>query len=307
MQNLISLIQTNTNKAIYLIMVSTIFILILLYLLKQSLKAKNYQILRLKNKKNFNAIKSDSPLKNPTIEGKQIGLDNIEKQFSVTKRVVLPLLIIPFILLGMLPFMKQIPATILTFLLGVATLVFGMLAKPIIENGISGLVLSYSKVINVGDTVMVDKSYGTIEDINPFYTIVKMWNWRRYAIPNIQMIKNKFTNYSLIDNYQWTHVEFFVAYESNIDEVERLAKSCARQSEYFAPHEEPRFWVMEMSKESIKCWIVAWADNATNSWYLQNDVRTNLIKALQDNGIKIHRNYHQVEEQIPSFERMQVQ
>jgi small-conductance mechanosensitive channel len=63
----------------------------------------------------------------------------------------------------------------------------------------------------------------------------------------------------------------------------------AQKSPCFADYETPQFWVMDMEKEGIRCWLAAWADNPTNAWMLSHDIRTGLAASFRSLGIAPHR------------------
>ena len=79
-----------------------------------------------------------------------------------------------------------------------------------------------------------------------------------------------------------------MSYESDINEVRNISIDIASKSKYLAVKEQPKFWVMEMGKEGIKCWVCAWTKSPTDSWYLKIDVRQRLIEAFQTHGIQTH-------------------
>lgn len=289
MKVVLEFLETHVVSVIYLAVVILLFAWLLIYFRRQLSKAQRHQKKRLRNKRFFNAIRSKSPVQNPNDSGKQIGLENIEKQFTITKKFLIPLLFFPFLLFAILPFAEVLPTTFITFFVGVATLIAGLATRPLIENIMSGLVISYSRVLNVGDTIMINKSYGTVEDINLFHTVVKIWDWRRFVIPNIKMLQQEFINYSLTDSYYWASVEFYIAYDADVAIVEEIAISCAETSNYYnKQYEKAKFWVMDMEKDSLKCWVVAWANSASEAWYLQNDIRTGMIKKFQEHQIATH-------------------
>lgn len=110
------------------------------------------------------------------------------------------------------------------------------------------------------------------------------------------MINMEFLNYTLNDKSQWAHVEFYVSYDSDLDLVKKIAQNAALSSEKRMGIEEPSFWIMETSRDSIKCWLAAWAASPIDAWELKADIRTSLILGLKQAGIKTHINYHSMEE-----------
>ena len=188
-----------------------------------------------------------------------------------------------------IPYFPTLPAAFVSFFIGALTLVVGTAAKPAIENFIAGVVLAFSRTINIGDTVLMDgEHYGTIEDLGYTHSVVRIWDWRRYVVPNNQMLTKSFLNYSLHDSFLLAYIEFRVAPDTDMDVVERLCREIPKQSKYFAPYEDPELWIMGMEKDAILCWCGCWADSPADAWYLKADVRSKLIKAFIKEGITTH-------------------
>jgi hypothetical protein len=156
-------------------------------------------------------------------------------------------------------------------------------------------ILIYDFSLNIGDTILIDEKYGTVEDINLSYTTVKTWDWKRYVLPNIRMLQQNFMNFTLVDKYQWVYIEFWAAYENDLQEVERIALDCAKQSKFTLEDNVPYFWIMEMAMDGYKCWLASWADNPSSAWSLRNDLRTRLIMEFSKKNIKYHSLHHVVE------------
>ena len=97
--------------------------------------------------------------------------------------------------------------------------------------------------------------YGIVEDINLTTTIIKTWDWKRFVVPNSKMLDTDFINYTLTDKVQMAYIEFQVAYNNDITEIEKIALKCAAESEYISSNEKPAFWVMSTDEKSIKCWL----------------------------------------------------
>jgi small-conductance mechanosensitive channel len=167
--------------------------------------------------------------------------------------------------------------------------VIGIAARPFLENLISGIVITFSRQFRTGDTVLIDgKDYGTVEDITITHSVIKLWDWKRLIIPNGKMLNKELVSYTTKDSYIWASTEFWVAYDSDIDKVRSIAIDVASDSKYLATRERPKFWVMALEKDGIKCWVCAWTKSPTDSWYLKIDVRQKLIKKLQEHGIQPH-------------------
>ncbi len=243
---------------------------------------------RLVGRERAEPVATSSPVDDPGRMTRRRGLASIDTHFTVTRRLVVPLVIVVTAAALVVPFLDQISGATLSLLIAAMTVVAGIAARPVVENAIAGLVISASKLINLGDTVRINGFYGTVEDITTTHTTIRVWDWRRYVIANSAMLQTDLVNYSLHDTFQWAYVEFWVGYDADLDRVEELAVAAPDTSEHFAAHEKPRFWIMEMGKEGYRCWLAAWANSPPDAWILGHDVRTELIRAFRAEGIPTH-------------------
>lgn len=244
---------------------------------------------RVEGRQDFQAISTRSPQKGPLMKAREIALASVESRFSIVRRFLTLAVVLIWLLALSFPFLGMVPTAAISLLIGSTAIIVGIAARPFIENMIAGIVITFSRPFATGDTVTIDGNYGTVEDITMTHTIVKLWNWRRYVIPNAQMLTKEFTNLTLHDPYQWVHVEFWVSSDAELDVVQEKAIEAAASSKYFSNYEPPRFWVIEMGKEAIRCWVAAWADSPTDAWQLTNDIRTELAKQLRILKITPHR------------------
>lgn len=243
---------------------------------------------KVNKRKTFEAVPTVTPLDKPGVIAKDRAADSIRTHYRNTRKLLFPVFVLVGVVSLVFPYLSLVPATALSVTLSAATVVVGIAAKPPVENFIAGLVLGFSRVLNIGDTVTYDGHYATVEDISMTHTVLKIWDWRRLVIPNSKMLNSEFQNFSLTDLFQWAHVEFWVAYEADLETVREISVEAARASEHFADYEEPGFWVMETGKDAIRCWVAAWAETPSDAWYLKSDIRDRLIKRFAENGIRTH-------------------
>jgi small-conductance mechanosensitive channel len=284
---------------IYLTVIAALGTLVLLRTIVFLRKSERIRMKQAKARRLFESVRTSSPIDNPQEALKEKALASIEARFTVTKRLLLPLVIIVTAILAGLPFLSMVPAALVSVIAAIITVGLGIAARPVVENAMAGLVISFSKLFRIGDTVMLDDWYGTIEDITITHTTMKVWDWRRYVLPNSQMIQAKFVNYTLFDAYIWAHVEFWVSFDADLDDVRDVAMSSASRSRHYSPHESPRFWVMEMGKEGIRCWIAAWADGPSDGWMLTHDIRTEMVREFRRRGIHSHGFHHHLDQGVP--------
>ena len=264
----------------YLVAVGTGGLLLVARVYLGLVRTRIDRLRRLARKRRFDAVPTDSPVDDSTTVARQRARESINNQFTVTRLTFIPIVVVVTALAMGLPFLDQAPAALVSVIVTVITLVIGVAARPSLENAIAGLVVSSSRLINLGDTIEIDGHYGTVEDITATHTTIKLWDWRRYVVPNRRMLQSNFLNYSLNDRYIWAAVDVWVDYKTDIDRVRTIAIQCAQESRHFSGAEEPEFWVVELAKDGIRCKIAAWADLPSSSWMLRHDISRGLAQAF---------------------------
>tara|TARA_Y100000768_G_scaffold388943_1_gene389060 strand:+ start:36208 stop:37002 length:795 start_codon:yes stop_codon:yes gene_type:complete len=254
-------------------------------------KVERSKLKNIKKRRLEEAVETDSPVDNQMSDLRTKGIEDIEGKFNFIRSLFPILSFVLWILLILIPYLDRISNVYISVIAAVVSVVAGLALRPFLENLFSGVVISFFKSIRVGDTVRIDGHYGIIEEIGLAYSILKRWDWNRIVIPNTKLLQKEIENMTMNDHFIWAHVEFFVAPNSDLSNVEEIAKKVARESQYFLGNEEPAFWVMDLMKDSIRCWIAAWTKTPSEAWELRNQVRTELLKELQKNGISFHQ-YH---------------
>lgn len=262
---------------------------IIIFLITRRLKTvENQRKKSLKKRKNIGSTTTKKPIKNSIQSLKEEGFESIETRFSIIETIVVTVLGFLWIGFLVIPFLNFIPATLVSVVLGSSAVISGIAARPIIENFMAGVIITLNKPFRVGDTVIINDQYGTIEDITTTHTILKIWDWRRLVIPNSTMITREFVNYTITDSYIWKKVGFKVAYNTDLAHLKSLAIEIAANSPNLVGDEPPTFWVMSLEDNHYECWVAAWSDSPAKAWELGNDIRSALISAFQQHKIQTH-------------------
>ena len=79
---------------------------------------------------------------------------------------------------------------------GIAGLVLGLAAQKSISTLLAGIQLSITQPIRIGDLVVVENEFGTVEAISLTYVVLRVWDQRRLVIPITQFLDKPFQNWS---------------------------------------------------------------------------------------------------------------
>ena len=278
----------NLQFSIYASIVSAILALFYLALLTLMKGVEKKKRKLLEKRGTLESMETESPVDENYEEALSRGLENIETRFGFFKKVLLPLTLGLWILLLGLPYLEGASRTYTSIIITIITVFLSIAAKPFVENLFAGLVISFSDSARIGDTVEIDGMYGTVEEINLTYTTIKVWDWRRYLVPNAKLISKEFLNYSLTDKYVWACIEFFIEPSADIEKIESEIVEQTKLSPYFNNYryEDPQIWNMGMEKDAVKVWLAAWAKNPTMAWNLKSDMRKIVLRTLKKHNLK---------------------
>jgi small-conductance mechanosensitive channel len=115
---------------------------------------------------------------------------------------------------------------------GVAGLVIGFAAQKPLSALLAGIQLSITQPIRMGDQVVVEGEFGTIEEIRLTYVVVRIWDLRRLVIPINYFLEKPFQNWSKSGTELLGAVMVQVDYTADVEairaEVKRILESEAR-------------------------------------------------------------------------------
>lgn len=109
-----------------------------------------------------------------------------------------------------------IDVTALVAGLSIVGLAIGFAARDSLENFISGVTIMIDRPFRIGDQVVVDGTYGTIQDITLRSTRMRTLNNEVMVMPNILMINQKLVNHTLMGILR-IEVPFSIAYKESTD------------------------------------------------------------------------------------------
>ena len=102
---------------------------------------------------------------------------------------------------------------------GVAGLVVGLAARPVLSNLFAGVQLAMTQPIRIDDVVIVEGEWGTIEEITSTYVVVRIWDLRRLIVPLTYFIEKPFQNWTRESAALIGVVYFYLDYRAPIGAI----------------------------------------------------------------------------------------
>jgi small-conductance mechanosensitive channel len=162
---------------------------------------------------------------------------------------------------------------------GVAGVVFGLAAQPVLSNLIAGVQLAVTQPIRLEDAVTVQNEYGWIEEINATYVVIRLWDLRRLIVPLNFFIQQPFYNWTRHAAANLGSVLLYLDYTAPIDRIREKAAAVVAESKLTGTVVNVQ--VTNTSPQAIEVRVLLKANNASNTAELCAEVREKLIGFLQ--------------------------
>ncbi|MFC1883850.1 mechanosensitive ion channel family protein [Thermodesulfobacteriota bacterium] len=204
-------------------------------------------------------------------------------------------LIAAFIYASLIPSLRALMGTMLAGA-GITALVIGFAAKSTLSNLISGISLAIYRPLRIGDKVMIDDEFCTVEDITMRHTIVRTWQYKRIIIPNSKIDEMTLINYSIVNPRMKCTVEFGVSYDTDIDLARRLILEEANRCPYRKEKadDEPDVRVISHGDFSIGLRLYLWVPDADSFFLAKFWMLEQVKKRFDQEGVEIPFPYRTV-------------
>ncbi len=177
------------------------------------------------------------------------------------------------------PSVRQFGATLLASA-GVAGLVAGLAARPVLGNLIAGLQIAFTQPIRIDDVLIVEGEWGTVEEITGAYVVVKIWDERRLVVPLQWFIEHPFQNWTRTSSQIIGTVFLWVDYRVPVEPVRAQFLGLCKE----APEWDGRvanLQVTELGEHSMQLRGLASSADSGKNWDLRCRLREGLIDWLQ--------------------------
>jgi small-conductance mechanosensitive channel len=162
---------------------------------------------------------------------------------------------------------------------GVAGLVIGLAAQRTLGSIVAGIQLSITQPIRIGDDVIVESEFGTIEEITLTYVVVRVWDERRLIVPMTRFLEQPFQNWTKVSSQLHGTVLLYADFTLPVDalraELERLLEGNPRWDRRTrAVH------VTEARERTLEIRVLVSAQDGGKLFDLRSELREKLIAWL---------------------------
>jgi small-conductance mechanosensitive channel len=163
---------------------------------------------------------------------------------------------------------------------GVAGLVAGLAARPMLSNLIAGLQIATTQPIRLDDEVVVESQWGRVEEINSTYVVLGLWDLRQMIVPLSYFIEKPFENWTRDSTALVGAVVLHVSYHAPIERLREKALEIVKASPYW-DGDIVKLQVQDARESSLELRVIASARTSGEVAELRYHIREKMIAFLQ--------------------------
>lgn len=163
---------------------------------------------------------------------------------------------------------------------GLAGIVAGLAARPLLGNLIAGIQIGLTQPIRIDDVVIVEGEWGTIEEITGTYVVVKIWDQRRMVVPLEWWTQNPFQNWTRTSSALLGTVFLWVDYRMPLEPLRAELKRLCEDS----PDWDKQVCVLQVTdadQRTMQLRCLVSAIDAGRAFDLRCQVREKLLLYIQ--------------------------
>jgi small-conductance mechanosensitive channel len=160
---------------------------------------------------------------------------------------------------------------------GVAGIVAGLAARPVLSNLFAGVQIAMTQPIRIEDGVVVEGEFGNVEEITSTYVVVRLWDLRRMILPLTYFIEKPFQNWTREANAMLGAVMLPVDYRAPVAAIRAKAEEIVKASPLW-DGQTLAVQVTDLNHDSMQIRILA---SSKQSFDLRCEIREKLIDWLQ--------------------------
>ncbi|REK84697.1 mechanosensitive ion channel family protein [Streptomyces inhibens] len=205
----------------------------------------------------------------------------VRTQVTLIQRVVTAVVIVVAAasMLLTFPAMRAVGTSMLASA-GLLGIVAGIAAQSTLGNLFAGLQIAFGDMVRIGDTVVVDGEWGTVEEITLTFLTVRTWDERRITMPVSYFTGKPFENWSRGGSQMTGTVLFHLDHSAPVEKMRQRLHEILQE----CPDWDGRSWslvVTDTTASTIVVRALVTARDADTIWTVRCEVRERMIEWLR--------------------------
>ncbi|MEV0255445.1 mechanosensitive ion channel domain-containing protein [Streptomyces sp. NPDC050732] len=206
----------------------------------------------------------------------------VRTQVTLIQRVVTAIVAVVATAAMLLTFpAMQAAGTSLLASAGILGIVAGVAAQSTLGNLFAGLQIAFGDMVRIGDTVVVEGEWGTVEEITLTFLAVRTWDERRITMPVSYFTSRPFENWSRggaqMTGTVFFHLDHSAPVHKMREKLQDILRDCAAW--------DGRDWglaVTDTTPSTMQVRALVTAKDADDIWTVRVTVREQLVQWLTE-------------------------
>lgn len=164
---------------------------------------------------------------------------------------------------------------------GVAGLVLGLAARPILTNVIAGIQIALTQPIRIDDVVIVEGEWGWVEEITATYVVLRIWDLRRLIVPLSHFIEKPFENWTRESAEIVGVILWHLDYSAPIEDMRRQLEEQVKENPLW-DGKVVNLQVVDSGPMTLTVRALVSARTSPRAWDLRCQVREAMLNWLRE-------------------------
>ena len=164
---------------------------------------------------------------------------------------------------------------------GAVTLIVGFAAQHILGNILASLQISLNRSARIGDQIIFEGQFCTVERIHFTYVQLKKWNANRLVVPVSYFLSDTFESWSLVDASMICSAEITLAQRADIDTLRDRFMAICKEDEFVTDSSGCTVVILSQDAFGIVARFQFPVDDPNQTWATECRVREAILTAAQ--------------------------
>ncbi len=182
----------------------------------------------------------------------------------------------------------------MTIVISALSVGIGFGLQTLVNNLVSGLIISFEKPVNVGDIVEIGSRSGVMKSIGFRSSVIYTWEGADVIVPNGDLLNQHLVNWTLVNSNRRIDILVGVAYVTDLEKTRQILTDLVSKDERILTSPPPLVLVKTFDNSSIDMELLCWVRNIREWLVVKSDIMYAINIAFKANGIEIPFPQHDV-------------
>ena len=179
-----------------------------------------------------------------------------------------------------------LPVDKITILLGALGVGIGLGLQTIVNNLVSGIILTFERPFQIGDYIELNGKKGIVRDIGIRSSRLVTEEGTEIIMPNGDLLSGEVINWTVQNNKVRVEVPITVEAGPTLEQINEIVQEVLGQHEGLSPDLKPKVLMTTATDKILSFTIIAWVGNFSQIQNLKSEILRIMYLKLKEKGIK---------------------